>query len=356
MNLICKLFSQQRQSKSKPKNTLTKPKPKTKKNHQRPPNQNQKKQNQKQNKKNKENWHHPKPKPKNTKHIDSSEVHKPKPKKTKSKKNNENWLIRTPNQNTSPWVNFLCFFCFGVFGFGLGASDESIFFGCLVLFCFGSLVLAWGSLMSPFSLVFLVLFFGFPFFWFWFGVLWWINLLWYFWFWFVDLWWVNFLCFFSFVILVLVFGVLVWGSLMNQFALFFFVLVLVWGSLMSPFSFFGFGFWFGGLWWVHGYLGNIFEKHCPLPAFGIHYFLKKTAFPKIFPAIYFKFFSLKTRLVEREVASKEESSIWTNRPSVKQGFFYKENGIVWTELVRWGLSFKKTCYLERPWIIRKNVY
>ena len=26
------------------------------------------------------------------------------------------------------------------------------------------------------------------------------------------------------------------------------------------------------------------------------------------------------------------------------------------ELVRWGLSFKKKCYLERTWIIWKNVY
>ena len=30
------------------------------------------------------------------------------------------------------------------------------------------------------------------------------------------------------------------------------------------------------------------KKHFPLPALGIHYFPKKTAFPKIFPAIYFK--------------------------------------------------------------------
>ena len=114
--------------------------------------------------------------------------------------------------------------------------------------------------------------------------------------------------------------------------------------------------------------------------------------------------SLKTGLFQWEVASKEESSIWTNRLSVKQDFvykeegiiwtelvrwglpfkkkstqkesrlsgkmffkkhklffngkdfFYKEKGIIWTELVRWGLSFKNACYLERKWIIRKNVY
>jgi len=51
------------------------------------------------------------------------------------------------------------------------------------------------------------------------------------------------------------------------------------------------------------------KKHFPLPAFGIHYFPKKTAFPKIFPAIYFKLLSLKTGRFQREVASREESSI-----------------------------------------------
>ena len=66
--------------------------------------------------------------------------------------------------------------------------------------------------------------------------------------------------------------------------------------------------------------------------------------------------SLKTGLFQREVACKEESSIWTNRLSVKQGFFSKEKVIIWTELVRWWLSFKKKYYLERKWIIRKNVY
>ena len=56
------------------------------------------------------------------------------------------------------------------------------------------------------------------------------------------------------------------------------------------------GFWFGSLWWVNGYLGNTFEKQFPLAGFGIHYFPKKTAFPKIIPAIYFKPLSSKTRL------------------------------------------------------------
>ena len=51
------------------------------------------------------------------------------------------------------------------------------------------------------------------------------------------------------------------------------------------------------------------KQHFPLPAFGIHYFPKKTAFPKIFPAIYFKLLSLKTGRFQREVASREESSI-----------------------------------------------
>ena len=69
--------------------------------------------------------------------------------------------------------NFFVFLGFGFFGFGLGASDESIFF---VVFDFVfSLVLVWGSLMRQFAFFF----------------------------------------------------VLVWGSLMNQFSLFF-VLALVW--------------------------------------------------------------------------------------------------------------------------------
>ena len=62
------------------------------------------------------------------------------------------------------------------------------------------------------------------------------------------------------------------------------------------------------------------KKHFPLPAFGIHYFPEKTAFPKIFPAIYFELLSLKTGLFQREVASREESSILTNRLCVKQDF------------------------------------
>ena len=44
------------------------------------------------------------------------------------------------------------------------------------------------------------------------------------------------------------------------------------------------------------------KKHFPLPALGIHYFPKKTAFPKIFPAIYFKLLSLKTGFFQRAVA------------------------------------------------------
>ena len=75
----------------------------------------------------------------------------------------------------------------------------------------------------------------------------------FFWFWFRGLWWVRLLIFSS-------------------------------------------GFWFGSLWWVHGYLGNTFEKQFPLAGFGIHYFPKKTAFPKIIPAIYFKPLSSKTGL------------------------------------------------------------
>ena len=65
------------------------------------------------------------------------------------------------------------------------------------------------------------------------------------------------------------------------------------------------------------------KKHVPLPAFNIHYFFKKTVFPKIFPAIYFKRLSLKTGLFQREVISKDEFSIWTNRPLCRAGFFLR---------------------------------
>ena len=97
--------------------------------------------------------------------------------------------------------------------------------------------------------------------------------------------------------------------------------------------------------------------------------LRKRLFPKYFRQFILNFFlwrpdfskgssllSLKTGLFQREVASREESSIWTNRLCVKQDFVKRKKGIIWTELVRWGLSSKKKCYLERKWIIRKNVF
>ena len=97
--------------------------------------------------------------------------------------------------------------------------------------------------------------------------------------------------------------------------------------------------------------------------------LRKRLFPKYFRQFILNFFlwrpgfstgssllSLKTGLFQREVASREESSIWTNRLCVKQDFVKRKKGIIWTELVRWGLSLKKKCYLEREWIIRKNVF
>ena len=80
------------------------------------------------------------------------------------------------------------------------------------------------------------------------------------------------------------------------------------GFLVFWFSrgFFGFGFGFGSgvsdesvfLFFVLAFgLGVsdestatweiLLKKHFPLAAFGIHYFPKKTAFPKIIPAIYF---------------------------------------------------------------------
>ena len=97
--------------------------------------------------------------------------------------------------------------------------------------------------------------------------------------------------------------------------------------------------------------------------------LRKRLFPKYFRQFILNFFlwrpdfskgssllSLKTGLFQREVASREESSIWTNRLCVKQDFVKRKKIIIWTKLVRWGLSCKKKCYLERKWIIRKNVF
>ena len=55
-------------------------------------------------------------------------------------------------------------------------------------------------------------------------------------------------------------------------------------------------FWFFGLFGLRLLRAYSWKKHFPLPAFGIHYFPKKTAFLKIFPAIYFKLLSLKTGL------------------------------------------------------------
>ena len=86
------------------------------------------------------------------------------------------------------------------------------------------------------------------------------------------------------------------------------------------FGVFGFVFWGFGLGVSNGstVTWEIFsKKHFALPAFGIHYFPKKMAFPKIFPAIFedrtlqkgSSLLSLKTGLFQREVASKEESSI-----------------------------------------------
>ena len=121
---------------------------------------------------------------------------------------------------------------------------------------------------------------------------------------------------------------------------------------------------------VYGFFGHILEKNTfhyrPL-VFTIS--LRKRLFPKYFRQFILNFFlwrpdfskgssllSLKTGIFQREVASREESSIWTNRLCVKQDFVKRKKGIIWTKLVRWGLSFKKKCYLERKWIIRKNVF
>ena len=47
------------------------------------------------------------------------------------------------------------------------------------------------------------------------------------------------------------------------------------------------------------------KKHFPLPAFGIHYFPKKKAFPKIFPANYFKLLSIKKKNQKKNKIKKQ---------------------------------------------------
>ena len=97
---------------------------------------------------------------------------------------------------------------FRFFGFGSGLSDESICFG---IFGFVFLVLVCGPLVSQYVLCFLVLF-----------------------------------------LLVVFLLVLVWGSLMSQFSMFFFGFGF-WGFGLGVsdesicFVFFWFWFWFGGL-------------------------------------------------------------------------------------------------------------
>ena len=73
--------------------------------------------------------------------------------------------------------------------------------------------------------------------------------------------------------------------------------------------------------------------------------LRKRLFPKYFRQFILNFFlwrpdfskgssllSLKTGLFQREVASREESSIWTNRLCVKQDFVKRKKRIIWTQL------------------------
>ena len=88
-------------------------------------------------------------------------------------------------------------------------------------------------------------------------------------------------------------------------------------------------FWFFGLFGLRLLRAYSWKKHFPLPAFDIQLFtisLRKRLFPKYFRHFILNFFlwrpdfskgssllSLKTGLFQREVASREESSIWTNR-------------------------------------------
>ena len=130
-----------------------------------------------------------------------------------------------------------------------------------------------------------------------------------------------------FVFLVLFFLVLVWGVSDESifFVCFGFGLGVSDESIL--FVVFGFGFWFGSVWWIHGYLGNSFEKTFHYQPLVSTIFVRKRLSPKYFRQFMLNFFlwrpdsskgssllSLKTGLFQREVAS----SIRTNRLSVKQ--------------------------------------
>ena len=108
---------------------------------------------------------------------------------------------------------------------------------------------------------------------------------------------------------------------------------------------------------VFSFFRHTLKKNNPLPAFGIDNFHKKMPIPRAGPEINFKLLSLKTGLVQREVAlflwtpgffkgkKLAKKKIYINfQPSVKQNFFKKEKGVLGTEQVRWRLSFKKTFY------------
>ena len=60
-----------------------------------------------------------------------------------------------------------------------------------------------------------------------------------------------------------------------------------------------------------------------------------------------KTFSKNGCIFPREVASKEESSIWRNRPSVKQAFLQKEKGNCMNRASKMGGSLSRKMLLRK---------
>ena len=116
-------------------------------------------------------------------------------------------------------------------------------------------------------------------------------------------------------------------------------------GFFGVFVFFGF-FGFFGLRLLRTYF-------CfPLPALGIHYFPKKTAFPKIFPAIYFKLLSLKKPKKPKKPMSQIECWVPRHLP-VRLGFFgffmFFRFFCFFRFTVASDIFLKKTLSITGPW-------
>ena len=87
------------------------------------------------------------------------------------------------------------------------------------------------------------------------------------------------------------------------------------------------------------------KKHFPLLALGIHYFPKKTAFPKIFPAIYFKLLSWKNQKTEKTEKTYVSDRMLGPQTSPCQTRFFR----FFRFTVASDIFLKKTLSITGPW-------